>query len=343
MTFQISLSDIKKLTGLSVLNEREGAVFCCFAPADESTSDAIIFIDDMKHAASLEGKEIGLVITPQPLDLPIMQLVTDKPRQVFFTLVAHYSRKTALPGVHSTVIAGNGCSVSDKACIGPYTVLGERVTIGAGAVIHGHCQLGDDVTIGENTIIFPLVSIYHEVDIGSDCIIHSGVVIGADGYGFAETADKLVKIPQIGRIEIGNDVEIGANTCIDRATLGKTLIENGVKIDNLVQIAHNVRIREHARIVSQVGIAGSTDIGRWAVLAGQAGLADHIVIGDRVVLTAQAGIGKSLTEPGIYSGTPARPMKEHYKILAYESKLEEMWQKIKQLEKKINEYEANAR
>lgn len=335
------LSEIKKLTGLPVLQERADGTLTHFASIDEVDASAVIFIEDIKHAESLQGKPVGLIITPEQLSHPSMQIVCEKPRQVFFSLVAHFSARALVPGIHPTAVVGNGVTIDLSAQIDAYAVLSDNVTVGAGTFIGAHTVLGESVHIGAETVIYPLVSIYHDVTIGDRCCIHSGAVIGADGYGFAEISEKLIKIPQIGRIEIGDEVEIGANTCIDRATLGKTLIENGVKIDNLVQIAHNVRIREHARIVSQVGIAGSTEIGRWVILAGQAGLADHITIADKVIVTAQAGIGKSLTEPGVYSGTPARPMREHYKILAYESKLDEMWQKLKLIEQKMKLYEEN--
>ncbi len=333
--------EIKKITGYPIINERADGTLTHFASADDATEGAIVFIDDMKHAAVLENKDVGLIITPEKLSYTSMQLVCDNPRKVFFSLVAHFSARSVTPGIHPTALIGRDSTIDSSASIGPYAVISDNVVIGAGTSIGAHCVIGNSVHIGENSLIYPLVSIYHDVIIGDRCIIHSGVVLGADGYGFAEESDALVKVPQIGSISIGNDVEIGANTCIDRATLGKTLVDNGVKIDNLVQIAHNVHIKEHSRIVAQVGIAGSTEIGRWVVLAGQAGLADHITIGDKVIVTAQAGIAKSLPEPGIYSGSPARPMKEHYKILAYESKLDEMWQKIKAIEQKLRAYEEN--
>lgn len=335
------LEEIKKITGFPVCNERADGTLLHFTSLEDADPHAVVFLEDIKHVAQLMNKKVGLIIAPEKLEHPAMQIVCEKPRQVFFSLVAHFSARPIVPCIHPTAVIGKGVLIHPTARIDAYAVLSDNVSVGAGASIGAHVVLGDSVRVGENTVIYPLVSVYHDVIIGKNCILHSGAVIGADGYGFAETPERLVKIPQIGRIEIGDDVEIGANTCIDRATLGKTLIENGVKIDNLVQIAHNVRIREHARIVSQVGIAGSTEIGRWVVLAGQAGLADHITIADKVIVTAQAGIGKSLTEPGVYSGTPARPMREHYKILAYESKLDEMWQKMKTIEKKLQAYEEN--
>ena len=235
--------------------------------------------------------------------------------------------------------------VSPKATLEESVVLGKDVTIGHNVVVEDHTVIGDatkilantfigsDVVIGKNCLIYPNVTIREKTIIGDNCIIHPGVVIGGDGFGFAATGEK---IPQIGHVEIGNNVEIGSNTTIDRAAIGTTKIGNNTKIDNLVMIAHNVQVGENTIIVSQVGIAGSTKVGNRVTLGGQVGIVGHITIGDNVMVGAKSGISGNVKDNQIVSGLPLQPIKEHLKTLALIKKLPEMFASIKTILKKLN-------
>jgi UDP-3-O-[3-hydroxymyristoyl] glucosamine N-acyltransferase len=199
--------------------------------------------------------------------------------------------------------------------------------------------VGENSSIGEDSILYSNVSIYPETVIGNRVILHSGVVVGADGFGYVKEGKKNVKVPQIGKVEIEDDVEIGPNTTIDRATLGKTIIRRGVKIDNLVMVAHNVVIGEDSIIVAQVGIAGSTKIGANVILAGQVGVADHIEIGDNVMVGAQSGVGQDLTANQAYTGSPALPHREFLRVVTAFPKLPEMRRTLMTIEGRLKKLE----
>ncbi len=229
--------------------------------------------------------------------------------------------------------------VSDKACISPTATLGQNVyigefvsvgdgaVIGDGASLYPHTVVGDRVTIGARTTLYAGVKVYEDCSIGTDCILHAGAVIGADGFGFAQQDGEYLKIPQIGNVEIGNYVEIGANTCIDRATMGSTRIHDHVKIDNLVQIAHNVTVGEGTAFAAQAGVAGSAKIGAKCIVAGQAGISGHLSIDDGSVIGAQSGVTHSLKK-GVYLGSPAIPASEERKLIVLRRKLPELYQQF---------------
>jgi len=225
---------------------------------------------------------------------------------------------------------GKDVCIEDFVVIKEGTQVGDDTSIGPGSFIGANC------IIGKNVRIFSDVSIYDETIIGDNTIIHSGVVIGADGFGYIEDNGKVIKIPQIGKVKIGRNVEIGANTTIDRASFGETFIDDDVKIDNLVQVAHNVHIGKGTIIASQTGIAGSTKIGKYCLIAGQVGFVDHLEIGDFVKIGAQAGVAKDLPDKSEVTGSPARPVKELRKAEAYMMKLEELFKKVKEIYSKLN-------
>jgi UDP-3-O-[3-hydroxymyristoyl] glucosamine N-acyltransferase len=224
--------------------------------------------------------------------------------------------------------------------IGPYVVVEDNVSIGDKSIIYAGCFIGHHTRIGRDTFIYPHVSIRERISIGNRVIIHCGTVIGSDGFGFATIKGLHHKIPQIGTVQIGDDVEIGANVTIDRARFDKTVIGNGTKIDNLVQIAHNVIIGENSIIVAQAGISGSTTIGKGVTLAGQAGLVGHITIGDGAVVAAQAGVTKSVPPNVTVSGYPARQHDAAKKVNACVQNLPKLYAKVEELKKKIEELEA---
>lgn len=232
-------------------------------------------------------------------------------------------------------------TIGENSYIGAFVYIGENTKIGSNVKLYPGCYIGDNVTIGDNTILFSGVKVYAECKIGTDCRIHSGVVIGGDGFGFAPQDDtNYMKVAQIGNVIIEDHVEIGSNTTIDRATLGATIIRKGVKLDNLIQIAHNVEIGEHTVIAAQTGIAGSTKIGRFCMIGGQVGIIGHLTIADKVKIAAQSGIGASILNPGeILQGSPAYHIGDYKKSYLFFRKLPELQARIEELQKKITELE----
>jgi len=301
----------------------------------------ITFVEDPKWLPQAEKAPASAIIVPQEItscSKPILR--TPHPRLAFAQALAlFFPPAKPEPGIHPTSIVGSDLQAGEGLSVGPYSVIGNGVILGKGVVIHPLVSIGDGVKIGDDTLIYPRVTICYRVEIGDRVIIHAGAVIGSDGFGYTPVENKHHKIPQVGTVVVGDDVEIGANTTIDRATTGATTIGRGTKIDNLVQIAHNVTIGEDCIIVAQVGISGSTRIGDRAVLAGQAGLIDHITIGEGAVIGAQAGVIGDIP-PGIMaSGYPARPHREQMKLEAALRKVPEMLKTVRNLEKRIQELE----
>lgn len=272
----------------------------------------------------------------------IAYLEVQDPNKAFFQiLITFFSPDFPLSGiaksakVHSTAVLGEGVAIAEN------VVIGANCAIGKGTKIFSNCVIMDDVQVGENCMVFPNVTIREECIIGNRVILQPGVVIGSDGFGFVPGPDgKYIKIPQIGIVVIEDDVEIGANTCIDRAALGKTIISRGTKLDNLVQIAHNVVVGSDTVISAQAGIAGSAKVGNKCMLAGQVGLNGHISIGDNIIIAGQAGVTKSITQPGMYSGYPAKEHKAALKQEAYIRSLAAYTERIKNLEEKLKAIEA---
>ena len=221
--------------------------------------------------------------------------------------------------------------------IGAFAYIGEEAVIGDNTQIYPHAVIGDNAKVGSHCLIYPNVSIYHDCRLGNNVTIHSGTVIGADGFGFAPNAEGYDKIPQIGIVTIEDNVEIGANTCVDRSTMGSTIIRKGVKLDNLVQIAHNVEVGENTVMSAQVGIAGSTKVGSWCMFGGQVGLAGHITIGDKTFLGAQSGVPGNIKGNEQLIGTPPMEPKAYFRSQAVFRRLPEMYRQIAELQKQIDE------
>lgn len=242
-------------------------------------------------------------------------------------------------GVHQNAWISPTAELGKELTIYPFVYIGDRCKIGDRVVIYPGVYVGEDSLIGEESILYSNVSIYSGTVIGKRVILHSGVVLGSDGFGYVKEGKKNVKIPQVGRVEVEDDVEIGANTTVDRAALGKTIIRRGVKIDNLVQVAHNVTIGEDSIIVAQVGIAGSTKIGSNVILAGQVGIVDHIEIGDNVMVGAQSGVVHDLPANQGYTGSPAQPHREFLRTITVFPKLPEMRKTLLEIERRLVEVE----
>jgi UDP-3-O-[3-hydroxymyristoyl] glucosamine N-acyltransferase len=309
------------------------------ATLQQALPDQISFLTNSKYRAELLTTRAGAVILSEA-DAE----VTDLPRIVSQNPYAYFAKVSALlnpqpeflPGVHATAVIGEGAQIDPTACITALAVVGAGVVIGEHSVIGEGCVVGDNVVIGRHVRLYPRVVIYHDCVIGDHLIAHSGVVIGADGFGIAMDEGRWLKIPQIGRVVIGNDVEIGANTTIDRGALNDTVIEDGVKLDNQIQIAHNVRIGAHTAIAGCVGIAGSTTIGKYCQIGGSAGILGHLKIADHVVIASFTLIGKSIAEAGSYAAIfPFGKTEDWRKNAVHLRHLDEMAKRIKTLEQAL--------
>jgi UDP-3-O-[3-hydroxymyristoyl] glucosamine N-acyltransferase len=306
---------------------------------ESATAGQIAFLANAKYRKQLESTAAGAVILSaadaDATTLP--RIVSDNPYSYFAKLSAFLNPLPAFaPGIHTSAVIGAGAVVAPGVHIAAHVTIGEGARIGAGSVIMSGCSIGANAVIGENTRLYPRVVVYHDCVLGNNVIAHSGAVIGADGFGLAMEGGRWLKIPQIGRAIIGNDVEIGANTTIDRGALDDTVIEDDVKLDNQIQVAHNVRIGAHTAIAGCVGIAGSTTIGRYCRIGGSAGILGHLTIADGVEISSFTLIGKSIREKGTYSGIYPFSEKDGWlKNAAHLRHLDDMASRIKNLEKEL--------
>jgi UDP-3-O-[3-hydroxymyristoyl] glucosamine N-acyltransferase len=312
------------------------------AKIESAKAGELTFLANQKYSRYLNETNASAVIVSknqQSVDLPHIKV--DDPYLAFLkVLKLLYPREVPkFHGIHSSVLIPDSATIGNNVSIGAYVHLGEGVRIGNNSIIYPNCVLLDNVTIGENSVLYPCVSVRENCLIGNNVIIHNGAVIGSDGFGFAPVGDVYEKIPQVGNVVIGDDVEIGANCTIDRATMGETIIKKGCKIDNLVQIAHNVIIEENTVIAAQTGISGSTKVGKHVTMGGQVGIVGHVTIGNNVVLAAKSGISKDIAEGEIWFGYPALPIMKQKKIEACLRHLPELTKKIRQMEKLIIELE----
>ena len=306
----------------------------------EATSGEITFYGNPRYLAAFRRTRASAALVPQDFEEQIVgaQIRVADPSKAFEQVVLKFAPQPISfpPGIHPSAVIAPEASLGKNVAIGPYVVVEANARIGDGTRIGAHSYIGHETTIGAASLIYPNVTIRERVKIGERVIIHSGTVVGSDGFGFEMAAAGHKKVPQIGIVQIDNDVEIGANTTIDRARFGRTWIQEGVKIDNLVQIAHNVVIGKHSIIVAQVGIAGSVRIGSGVVIGGQAGIIGHIEIDDGTMIGAQTGVSKSL-HGGTWWATPAEPLKESMQHLAWVRRLGKLFERVKALEQKSRE------
>ncbi len=324
--------------------EGDGSVeIISLAKIEEATPGTLSFIANPKYAKYIETTGASAVLVDRnfpPAGKTLLR--TDDPYFAFLQCVKRMQPvrpPQVEPGVHPTAVIGEGTVIGKDAAIGAYAVIGRNCRIGDRAVIYPLCFVGDDVQIGNDSLLYAGVSIREGCRIGERCILHMGAVIGADGFGFAFKDGRYHKLPQTGIVVIEDDVEIGAGTAVDRATLGETIIRRGAKLDNLIQIAHNVEIGEHTAIAAQAGISGSTKVGKYVLIGGQAGFVGHIRIGDKVKISAQAGVTKSVEDGDFVFGTPARTFRTAMKEQAAMARLPELLKEIQRLEKRLLELE----
>ncbi|MFH2138438.1 MAG: UDP-3-O-(3-hydroxymyristoyl)glucosamine N-acyltransferase [Candidatus Omnitrophota bacterium] len=337
-----TLKEIAQLIDGTVVGN-ESIVITGVCGIKEAKEGDITFVANPKYVSLMDNTFASAIITtvdvkksPKPL------IVTENPSLAFAKLLSLVSPNESMrfKGVHPTAILGKNVKLGKDVSIHPYVVIEDDAAIGDRTVLCCGVFVGSNAKIGNDTIIYPHVSIRERVDIGSRVIVHNGTVIGSDGFGFATVKGVHHKIPQIGTVIIEDDVEIGANVTIDRARFNKTLIKHGTKIDNLVQIAHNVVIGENTIVVAQAGISGSTIVGKNVTIAGQAGVIGHISIGDNAVIAAQSGVTKSIPENSCVSGYPAKPHKKAKRINACVQKLPDLYKLVSKLEEKIATLEA---
>lgn len=306
------------------------------APLDRAGGSELSILSSAKYAPMLAATRAGIVlIDPEFRDVvgqPRARIIVAQPLEKLLSLLPRlYPEKPLVPGVAATARIGKGAVLGERVCIGEYAVIGAGAKLGEGVMIGAHCIIGDDASIGESSRLSPGVTLYPGATLGARTIVHSGARIGSDGFGYVFRDGAHHKIPHVGRCIIGDDVEIGANTTIDRGSIDDTVVGSGTKIDNLVHIAHNVRIGAKCLLMAQVGIAGSATIGDGVILAGQAGIGGHLSIGAGARIGAQAGVFGDVPAGETWSGYPARPHKDSLRALAASFKLAGMMRRLEKL------------
>lgn len=337
---KIQLKEIAALVGGTVVGD-ENLTIAGIAKLESASETDLCFLSNMKYAHYLDSTAAAAVIVPKDInDLPNGRtyILSDQPYVAFTKcLITYFDYQHPQKGISPSATISKSALIGEDVHIGPNVVIEEGVVIGDHSKIMANTCIFENSKIGSRTVIHSNVSIYYNSIIGDDCIIHSNSVIGSDGFGHAPLPDgSYIKIPQVGNVVIGNNVEIGSNCSIDRANMGSTVIKDGVKLDNLVQIAHGVEIGEHTVIAAQTGVSGSTKIGKYCVLGGQVGVAGHIEIADRVMIGAQGGVISSIKESGTkFTGTPHLPIQEAMRSRVLFKNLPKLEQRVIELEKKI--------
>lgn len=313
-----------------------------FAKIEEGVEGAISFLSNPKYTHYIYDTKSSVVIVNEDVELegtvaPTLIRVKNAYESIAQLLQIYEASKPKKSGVSPQAYISPTAKLGKDCYVGPFACIGEGTVIGDGCQIYPHAVVGDNVKMGNNCILYPNTTVYQGCKIGNNVTLHAGSVIGADGFGFAPNADGYDKIPQIGIVTIEDNVEIGANTCVDRSTMGSTVIRKGVKLDNLVQIAHNVEIGENTVMSAQVGIAGSTKVGSWCMFGGQVGIAGHITIGDKTFLGAQSGVPGSLKGGEELIGTPPMNPRNYFKSQAIFRRLPDMYKELEALKKTIEE------
>lgn len=320
----------------------ENATVHTFAKIEEGIPGAISFLSNPKYTPYIYESKASIILVNKDFvpehDIKATLIKVDNAYESLAKLLTLYEQsKPKLTGIDSLAYIAPTAKVGQNVYIGPFAYIGDYAEIGDNTAIHPHATVSAGAKVGSDCILYPNVTVYHDCRVGNRCILHAGCVIGADGFGFAPTPEGYEKMPQIGITILEDDVEIGANTCVDRATMGATIVHRGVKLDNLVQIAHNDEIGSHTVMAAQVGIAGSTKVGEWCMFGGQVGIAGHIHIGNKVDLGAQSGVPGNLKDGSRLIGTPPMELKPYFKAQAVFRKLPDMYFELNALRKELNE------
>ncbi|MCR4995018.1 MAG: UDP-3-O-(3-hydroxymyristoyl)glucosamine N-acyltransferase [Bacteroidales bacterium] len=314
-----------------------------FSKIEEGVEGALSFYYDPKFEPYVYETRSSVILVPstfqpaQPVKATLVRV--EDPRLAIGQLLAMYeSMKPKRKGIDPLASVAPTAQIGEGVYLAPFCVVEDHAVVGDGSILHPHVTVGEGAKIGKDCILYAHATVYHDCRIGDRCILHAGSVVGADGFGFAPSAEGYEKIPQIGIAVLEDDVELGANSCVDRATMGATVIRKGVKIDNLVQIGHNVEVNSHTVLCAQVGIAGSTKVGEWCTFTGQVGIAGHITVADHTTLGAQSGVPGNIRKPGqTLIGSPAIDAKTFAKAIVVYKSLPEMAVQLRELKKEMEQ------
>jgi UDP-3-O-[3-hydroxymyristoyl] glucosamine N-acyltransferase len=332
----LTIAEIAKQLGGEVLGDAS-AMLTGFASADNAKPGDLTFAEKAEYFAAAEASAATAIIAGKDFSSTVKPVIrVANPRVAYAKAVAIFFPEPKIPaGIHPSAVIAPSAQIDPTAHIGPHCTIGERVKIGARCVLQACNFIGDDSALGDDTRLFPTVTIYFRTHIGQRVRIHSGTVIGADGFSYVFDAGIHLKVPQVGNVVIGDDVEIGANVSIDRAALGSTVIGRGTKIDNLVHIAHNVEVGEHCILCGQVGFAGSTKLGNYVVLAGQVGIGGHLKLGDKVTVASKSGVMHNIPDGETWMGIPAQPHGQAKRAMIAVQRLPDLLKKVSAWEKKL--------
>lgn len=328
-----------------IIGNEEAEVYT-FAKIEEGTPGALSFLANPKYTEYIYSTKSSIVLVNKDFepkqDVSATLIKVENAYGSLAKLMTLYeASKPKKQGISSMASIATSAKIGENCYIAPFVVIGENCEIGDNCMLYDGVSVGDGAKIGNDCILYAHVTVYHDCRIGSNCILHSGSVIGADGFGFAPTSNGYEKIPQTGIVVIEDNVEIGANTCVDRATMGATVVHSGVKLDNLIQIAHNDEVGSHTVMAAGAAIAGSTKIGEWCIFGGQAGVSGHSTIGDRATIGPQCGTIGNVKAGETLLGAPAIDAKEYMRISAYMRRLPAMDKKIKELTKELEQLKKN--
>jgi UDP-3-O-[3-hydroxymyristoyl] glucosamine N-acyltransferase len=335
---QMSVAELAELVGGELVGDPSVTITGVSSTAS-AAPDQIVFAEDPETLAEAVDSLAGAVVAPPNVEAAGKALIrVENPRLAFIVLArALHPPARPAPGVHETAVIDESATIGEDVHIGPHTTVGADVVVGYGTVIEAGCVVGDGCRIGADTRLFPRVTLYPSVTLGDRVVVHSGAVLGADGFGYLDTPEGKVKFPQLGTVVVEDDVEIGANTTVDRGALDATVIGRGTKLDNLVQIAHNVRLGPHCALAAQVGIAGTSVLGEWVLMGGQAAVADHAEVGDRAIIGARGAVARFKRLPGnrAYLGTPVRPVEEMKRQWAEIALLGKLRKQVKEIARRV--------
>ncbi len=335
---EISLEDLARKVGGTV-HGGEGVLVRGVASLEDAGPGILSFFGDPKLAEKVKATRAGALVVPEGSGLwSGPRIESPDPYLSFARAVAffHPPYRVEEHKIHPAAVVAPGAVLEEPVEIGPFAVVEEGARIGGGTLVEAGCYVGEDCRIGRECRLHPRVVLYRETEIGDRVEIHAGAVLGSDGFGYAREGAKYVKFPQVGKVVVEDDVEIGANATIDRAALGETRIGRGVKLDNLVHLAHNCKVGEDTAFAAQVGVSGSTEIGARCMIGGQVGFAGHTKVGDQVIVYAQSGVHDDLPANTRWIGSPAQPAREGFRNMAAFSRLHEMARRLKELEKKLS-------
>ncbi len=337
---QTTVQELAALVGGQFVSESGAAAIRGIASIAEAGEGDITFFGNARYLQALKHCRATAALVPEDFSESIAPVAVRvaNPSLAFAELLAKFSPPPVhfAPGVHPSAVVARDVELGEQVSVQPFAVIESGAKIGARTVIGAHAYIGHEARIGADSLLHPRVTVGNRCIVGAHAILHSGVVLGSDGFGFEFVDGRHVKLPQTGIVQVDDHVEIGANTTIDRARFGRTWIQEGTKIDNLVQIAHNVVIGKHCIVISQVGISGSARLGHYVTIAGQVGVVGHIEIGDKAIVGAQSGVNKSLPGSGIYIGAPCIPAREFKEQTAHIHRLGKLNARVRQLEQIVD-------